>query len=156
MREGDVELFRGGSAPGPADMENAKQRITRYNQKDGPRIGDIVILPDGRKARLGIAWYDITREDIIQPTDPEWAASIYLADDGTADTSAAFEHGYPRDMYEDTGEKQPATFWIEHGSLIGGTSILSKGCSVHVRFPVRVYRIRAENETNEPRMEEPR
>ena len=112
------------------DSKDEAIRLARQNQRNaitGPRIGDFVIMPDGREVRLAEPW-----PDGFQASN---GGSYVLADNGGIAMSGGFEPGIlaPADLVE-TGKVRTGSVWFFHHNERRAHN------GVQTRIECRVYR----------------
>ena len=91
--------------PDDRDQKIAEERIKSFNAREGPRVGDFVILPDGHYQRFAHEW-----PDQMQTCD---CGSFHLGE-GYVSMSGSLDPGYKKDKLELTGEIHIGRFWFFH------------------------------------------
>ena len=116
------------------DAESLAERVAAWQSRNGPRVGDYVIMPDDELRRFT---YDWSRFDGgIQTTCNGLSGSFFISRNGYADYSGGLEGAIPHERLIDTGETRPGSFWFfhhEHAKAHNG---------VHVQIDCRVYRVK--------------
>lgn len=92
-----------------------------------PRVGDFVILSDGRIHRCCHAW-----DDGMQTTT---GGSFHIMRNGLVSYSGGLDPSKLWERFEDTGKTRIGRFWIFHHDLAGA------GRGVDVNIPCRVYKL---------------
>jgi len=121
------------------DFDLLTTRINQLNYRQGPRVGDFVIMPDETVLRFTHHW---TYEDDNDPGDIQTTVpgsadtSFYLSENGFCDFSGSLDTALPvRDM-QDTLENRPGRVWFFHDNYARAHN------SVHATVPFRVFRYR--------------
>jgi hypothetical protein len=124
----DITLYQlNHNIPDKRDMQIAEDRINLFNDRDGPRVGDFIIVPGGLYLRFAYDW-----GDQIQTTDKQYGGSFHIGN-GYVSMSGGLEPGYLKEQIELTNETRRGYFWIEHHGH------LCADCSIGLMFPCRVY-----------------
>lgn len=112
------------------DEEIRQQRITAWQQRQGPRVGDFVLMNDGTTRRFTHDWgEDIQTTSSYYPTH----GSFYFGD-GYCSYSGGLDPAILKTSIEDTGETRDGTVWFFHHGCSGAHR------GVHCTIPCRVYR----------------
>lgn len=127
----DVEMFQldPNMTPDGRDHVIARDRLTVWSRKPGPRVGDFVVMPDGTRERFAYEW-----PKGIQTTDDE-NASFYLGYGYVSMSGALLNPTIPKEKLQPTSETKEGVFWFFHHDLPG----YARG--VGARTPCRVYRL---------------
>ena len=112
--------------PDDRDLKIAQERVNSFDAIIGPRVGDFVILPDGKYQRFSHEW-----PDQIQTCDE---GSFYLGN-GYVSMSGGLDPGYKKEQIGPTDEIKPGHFWFFHHDLACGSN------SVGLIMDVRVFRV---------------
>jgi hypothetical protein len=112
--------------PDEIDHEIATKRIEAYDNCDKPRVGDFVIMPDGKYERFSYAW-----NDGIQTCHE---GSFYLGN-GYASMSGSLNPCVPYEKLERTDKKKIGNFWFFHHDYHTSHN------GIGVQIVCRVYRV---------------
>ena len=108
------------------DQAIAELRINAWNKDKDPRVGDFVIMPDGKYERFSYNWGDGLQ------TSP--GGSFYLGT-GYASFSGGLNPSVPNEKIQKTDEKKIGIFWFFHHDYMTAAN------SVGVHAECRVYRV---------------
>jgi len=108
------------------DILHARQH--RFDQRPGPRVGDIVLLNDGTMHRFTHDW-----DDRLQ-TAPFRSGSYYFGKTGHLQYSGSLDPSIPKADIHDTGHTFTAACWFFHHDHA------AKDNGVDAAVTVRVYR----------------
>ncbi len=117
-----------GGVPLPDDRDHkiADERVNAFNEIPDPRVGDFVILPDGKYQRFSHEW-----PDQIQTCDE---GSFYIGK-GYVSMSGGLDPGYKKEQIIKTDGIKPGHFWFFHHDDHCGSN------SVGLIMDCRVYRV---------------
>ena len=101
----ELSSMYGLPVPDARDQEIAEQRIKKWDECQGPRVGDYCIMPDGTYERFAYDWGDALQTCIN--------GSFYLGD-GYASMSGGLNPSIPKSQIFPTGEIKKGWFWIFH------------------------------------------
>ena len=87
------------------DEAIAIERKTAWDKRQGPRVGDFVIMPTGTVERFSYDW----GEDI----QTCFEGSFHMSK-GFASMSGSLNPAIPKANITDTGEMKPGDFWFFH------------------------------------------
>jgi hypothetical protein len=111
------------------DKEIYNARLTEWTAKDGPRVGDFVIMPNGEKRRFAHHW-----GDSIQPTSGGGGSFYWYGP--ACSMSGGLDPAIPLcDLY-DTHRVEPGAVWFFHHGYSGAHR------AVGMSIPCRVYEYR--------------
>jgi hypothetical protein len=82
------------------DFALLAERIHKLNQREGPRVGDFVIMPDCSTRRFTHDWTDSLQTTIRQNND----SSFYFSPNGFCDFSGSLDDSLPIEQIEETTE----------------------------------------------------
>ena len=112
------------------DAQIVLARAALREQRQGPRVGDFVLMPDGHMHRLTYDW-----GDSIQTTTKGFGeGSHYLSACGGVSYSGALDEALPKDCLEELPEPVMGNFWIFHRDVHTAHN------GVTFSIPCRVYR----------------
>jgi len=115
------------------DFDILTARIKKLNERQGPRIGDFVIFPDGSELQFTYDWSDVGGG--IQTTSPTVKdASFYLSQLGLCDYSGALDSPLPVSALEEANETRLGLVWFFSNDSPRAHN------GVTARVPFRVYR----------------
>jgi len=110
-------------------------RVTQRNAQEGARVGDYVVMGDGRLVRISYLWpYHAQVSE---------SGSWYLDIGGHVDFSGSLESGIARSELELAAGSLDGLFWFFHRDEHRAHN------AVHVTVPCRVYRRVERSETRE-------
>lgn len=114
------------------DRDNAirQRRIARWNEREGPRVGDWCIMLDGTMRRFTYDW-----GDRIQTTCARNNDEIFYLGDGYMSFSGSLDPAIPKEKLVDTWTMKEGNAWFFHH----GYPAASNG--VYCRVPCRVYKV---------------
>jgi hypothetical protein len=112
------------------DAEILREREAEWNKRQGPRVGDFVIMPNNEVRRFTYDW-----GDDIQTTHPKFSGdvSFYFSGDCMS-FSGSLDHALPKSAMVDTGETRPGRAWFFHHNESGAHR------GVYFWIDCRVYR----------------
>jgi len=105
------------------------RRLAAWNTRNGPRVGDFVIMPDLTYQRFSHDW-----GDSIQTSE---GGSFYLGE-GYASFSGGLNPSVPKSRLVLTDEIREGSFWFFHHDFMRAHN------GVYFTAPCRVYRLEAE------------
>lgn len=115
------------------DFDILTARVKKLNERQGPRIGDFVIFPDGSELRFTYDWSDVGGG--IQTTSPTLKdASFYLSQSGLCDYSGALDSPLPVSTLEEANETRLGLVWFFSNDSPRAHN------GVTAKVPFRVYR----------------
>jgi hypothetical protein len=130
-QEIDITLYQTGEPePDLKDFQIAGKRIIAYNKCQGPRVGDFVIMPDGRYERFT---YD--HGDGIQITCGRGSESFYIGEKGYVSYSGGLDPCIPREKIKPTDEKKRGRYWFFHHDY------WHAHCGIGLIFDIRVFKV---------------
>lgn len=112
-----------------------KEREKRFNEKSGPRVGDYVLLPNGKYDRFT---QEYENKDWIQAGGSS-ESSFYFFPSGGLTYSGTLNEGYPRKDLILTSETKDGKCWFfdrDRGAANNG---------VYFRSTFRVFRLKGES-----------
>jgi hypothetical protein len=115
--------YGGVPLPDERDQQIAEEKIKAYDEIPGPRVGDFIILPNGKYQRFSHEW-----PDQIQTCDE---GSFYLGK-GYASMSGGLDPGYKKEEIIPTEQIRTGHFWFfHHDDACGSNSVgLKMDCRV--------------------------
>jgi hypothetical protein len=115
------------------DFHILAARIQKLNERQGPRVGDFVIFPDGTELRFTYDWSDVGGG--IQTTCRTLKdSSFYFTQSGHCDYSGALDSDIPVAALEETGETRLGSVWFFSNDSPRAHN------GVKAKVPFRVYR----------------
>ena len=102
------------------------ERVAERDTLKGPRVGDFVVMDDGRLVRISYLW-----PDTAQVSE---GGSWYLGERGYVSFSGSLEPGFRRSELRPINSMRDATFWFFHHKEARADN------GVYVAIPCRVYR----------------
>lgn len=114
------------------DFDLLSERIKQLNKREGPRVGDFVILPDESIRRFTHDWTDSLQTTIRQGND----SSFYFSPNGFCDFSGSLDDSLPIERLEDTNETRLGRVWFFSNNIARAHN------AVHAQVSFRVYRYR--------------
>jgi hypothetical protein len=118
--------YGGEPKPDKRDLKIAEELVNAFNEIPGPRVGDFVILPDGKYQRFAHEW-----PDLLQTCDE---GSFYIGK-GYVSMSGGLHHGYKKEQIISTPETRPGHFWFFHHDDACGSN------SVGLKIDCRVFQV---------------
>lgn len=115
------------------DAELARERLASWNERQGPRVGDWVDMPDGTQRRFTHNWGD-SLQTTCGNGDNE---SFYFASPGGMSYSGGLDPSIPVERLQDTGEFRQGRAWFFHHDHSGANR------GVYFTIPCRVYKVTA-------------
>lgn len=112
------------------DAELRKQGLAFWNNVQGPRVGDYVLLPCKTRVRISL----ITSEH-FQIAKPRFGASYYWAWWYCSFSGGHRSVLYPKGLLQDTSATEDGDVWVFHHDQTGPHRGVS--CTI----PCRVYRL---------------
>ena len=106
------------------------ERIHKLNQREGPRVGDFVIMPDCSTRRFTHDWTDSLQTTIRQNND----SSFYFSPNGFCDFSGSLDDSLPIEQIEETTETRLGRVWFF------SNNVARMHHAVHALAPFKVYR----------------
>src|SRR5204862_6361015 len=92
------------------DFHLLEARINNFNGRQGPRVGDFVIMPDETFLRFTHDWSDVGGG--IQTTCPESTnQSFYFSEQGFCDYSGSLDEPLPIEALGDTLQNRQGSVW---------------------------------------------
>ena len=120
------------------DFQLLEARINNFNGRQGPRVGDFVIMPGETFLRFTHDWSDVGGG--IQTTCPESTnQSFYFSEQGFCDYSGSLDEPLPIEALEDTLQNRQGSVWFFHRRRRDYPRAHN---SVQAKVPFRVYRYR--------------
>ena len=115
------------------DAELLKSRIEAWNKREGPRVGDFVIFPDGAFRRFTHDWGDDIQTTITRRID----TSFHMFKDGYLSFSGSLDPAIPKArLWLQKDMVREGLIWFFHHDIAGE----SRG--VNAKIPCRVYQYR--------------
>lgn len=113
------------------DQALLKERAAAFIRREGPCVGDWVIMAEGDLRRFTHDW-----GDDIQTTCKGMYGSFHLNREGYASFSGSLDPGMPKTRFEQTDELKAAPFWFFHHDSPRAHS------GVNVSVLARVWRLK--------------
>jgi hypothetical protein len=104
------------------------QRIKAFNEKEGPRVGDFILMLDGSMERFSHDW-----GDSIQTTDGKFGSSFYLDSHGYAAFSGGLNPSIPKRKIVDLHATQEGGFWFFSHNIMKAHN------GINVTIPCRIF-----------------
>ena len=116
------------------DFDLLTSRVNNLNHREGPRVGDFVIMPDENVLRFTHHWSGADFNELQTTVRGAADESFYLSETGFCDFSGSLDGPLPVSSLEDTLENRPGRIWFFHDDFPRAHN------SVHATAPFRVYR----------------
>ena len=112
------------------DAEILAERVIDRDKREGPRLGDFVILLNGDIRRLAVKWFD----DDFQPTKYDGSGGgFYLGSGGYMSFSGTLDDGINKERLHDTGRISAGDVWFFHHGHVQAHN------AVYGQIPCRIY-----------------
>jgi hypothetical protein len=108
-----------------------KLREVAFNNIEGPRLGDYVIMPNYGYERI---CNDL--DDRVQTTDGRFGSSFHMFEDGCCSFSGGLNQPIGKDDFELTDQGKEGSFWFFSEGIVGA------GRGHHFNLMCRVYKHR--------------
>lgn len=108
------------------DLAIIKDRIEKFNSREGFKIGSKIKLPDGQYVMISQIWDESVQTSL--------GGSMHLGKSGYISFSGGMDSGIDKSDLILTDEVSYSTIWIFHNDLSGG------GRGVYYKMPFQVYR----------------
>jgi len=112
------------------DYNLLTERIAKLNLRQGPRVGDFVIMPDESVRRFTHDWTDSLQTTIRQNND----SSFYFSLNGFCNFSGSLDDSLPIEQIEATTETRLGRVWFF------SNNVARMHNAVNARVPFKVYR----------------
>ena len=113
------------------DQEILDEQIKRWKTREGPRVGDIVLMLDGTKRRFTYDW-----GDSLQTTYGDGNALFHF-NGGSMQFSGSLDKSIKKTLLDDTGEIELGSAWFFHHNEMKVSN------AVYFSVPCRVYKQRS-------------
>ena len=113
----------------PKDERILQARTQRWDERQGPRVGDFVIMKDGSIRRFTHDW-----GDALQTTCQGQVGLFYFNRSGHMSYSGNLDRSIPKHQLKDTGKKGSGRIWFFHHDEVRGHN------AVYAMVNCRVYR----------------
>jgi len=114
------------------DLLLLSHKLMAFNAISGPRVGDVVLVPEKKTRGRRIA---LIGDAAFQPTPPYVAGSFYLGN-GCVSYSGSLDDPFPLDRLADAGYLCSQRFWFYRQDLVKTHN------TTHAYLRVRVFTLR--------------